>query len=63
MTNDNREQYVKLYADYRLHGAVKLQAEAFERGFRSICGERVTFALCCLVSVCASAGSWLSPFL
>ena len=33
MTNENREQYVRLYLDYLLDGSVSAQFEAFKKGF------------------------------
>jgi ubiquitin-protein ligase E3 A len=39
LTNSNREQYVQQYLEFVLYFSVQTQYEAFERGFRRVCGE------------------------
>ncbi len=38
VTNFNREEYVSLYVEYILNKSVETQFEAFNRGFRRVCG-------------------------
>ena len=38
VTEDNREEYVRLYAHYTLTLSIQRQFEAFQRGFHSVCG-------------------------
>jgi len=37
VTNDNREQYTELYADYLLKTSVRAQFDAFQKGFLLLC--------------------------
>jgi len=38
VTNDNREEYVRLYVDWLLQGSVEQQFSAFAEGFHEVCG-------------------------
>eukprot|EP00602_Paraphysomonas_sp_CaronLab_P008247 CAMPEP_0185019840 /NCGR_PEP_ID=MMETSP1103-20130426/2420_1 /TAXON_ID=36769 /ORGANISM="Paraphysomonas bandaiensis, Strain Caron Lab Isolate" /LENGTH=687 /DNA_ID=CAMNT_0027550361 /DNA_START=26 /DNA_END=2086 /DNA_ORIENTATION=+ len=38
VTNVNKEKYVQLYVDYMLNASVALQFNAFDRGFKKVCG-------------------------
>lgn len=41
VTNENREEYVKLYCDYVLNKSVERLYAAFHAGFHKVCGGRV----------------------
>eukprot|EP00050_Salpingoeca_kvevrii_P001802 m.179937 g.179937 ORF g.179937 m.179937 type:complete len:110 (-) comp10461_c0_seq19:23-352(-) len=38
VTNENRDEFVKLYVNYLLTDSVSQQFEAFHRGFHLVCG-------------------------
>lgn len=38
VTEENRREYVDLYVDYVLNKSIRIPYEAFNKGFRTICG-------------------------
>lgn len=57
VTRANREEYVRLYAQWKLEGAIDAPFEALQRGFLMMCNGRalelLRRALCCAVPACA----------
>ena len=41
VTKENREEYVKLYCDFKLNKSVERFYKAFHAGFHKVCGGRV----------------------
>jgi hypothetical protein len=40
VTELNRDQYVRLFTDFRLYQSVQHQVDAFVKGFRSVCASK-----------------------
>ena len=45
VTNDNREEFVRLYLDWLLNGVVKDRFRAFYLGFHSVCASNALIML------------------